>query len=121
MSRQIGRRFCDIRRIVLNLTQAELAAALGCSRVHVSRVETGKNEYTFSQLQGLSALCGVPVASFFDGYVYTDPAAMVAEWLPGYLKLPPDVRSRFDDVAERMLAMVDAADGRPPMDVFKRD
>ncbi len=93
---ETGLRFRQIREDVLNINQSELSAVLHCSRQHVSRVERGQAEYTFSQLQLFSELIGVPVCSFFDGYLHTEPVAVMAPWMPCYLKMPVPDRENFN-------------------------
>lgn len=43
-------------RELLNLTQAQLAKKLGCSRVHISRVETGARKASNILLMALRKL-----------------------------------------------------------------
>ncbi|MBM96032.1 MAG: hypothetical protein CMI09_09335 [Oceanospirillaceae bacterium] len=85
-------RFKQIREGILKLRQQDLASELGCSRQHVGRVESGRAEYTFSQLQKMSELIGVPVCSFFDGYIH----AQIPDWAADYIKVPAPKRRKLD-------------------------
>lgn len=94
------RQFRDVREDVLKLTQSDLAAALGCSRQHVSRVERGLSEYSHSQLKRLSDLSGLPVGYFFD-----ESPVKVPGWWRAYSGLPLNVRLRADAVLGGVVAL----------------
>jgi len=95
-----SRHFRGVREDVLNLTQADLAAELGCSRQRVSRVERGTAEYTHSQLLRLAALSGLPITALFD-----DSPVRVPGWWREYMRLPPGVRLRADAVLGGVVAL----------------
>lgn len=89
----VRRQFRDVREDVLKLTQADFAAAIGCSRQHVSRVELGRAEYNFSQIKAVAALSGLPLDSIFN-----DSPVRVPGWWVAYARLPPLSRLRADAV-----------------------
>lgn len=95
-----AKQFRDVREDVLKLTQSDLAAALGCSRQRVSRVERGVAEYTHGQLKRLADLSGLPVGYFFD----ESPVA-VPGWWRAYTGLPVMARLRADAVLGGVVAL----------------
>ena len=54
------------RRIVLGMSQQQLAAALGLSFQQVYKYELGKNRISAGRLYDLGKVLGVPVAFFFE-------------------------------------------------------
>ena len=56
-----------MRRLMLNMTQSELAKALGLTFQQVQKYEKGANRVSASRLQRLSVILKVPVPFFFDG------------------------------------------------------
>ena len=56
-----------MRRVMLNLTQTELARRLGFSYQQLQKYETGINRLAASRLQQVSHILQVPVAFFFEG------------------------------------------------------
>ena len=56
-----------LRRVMLNLTQTELARRLGFSYQQLQKYEAGINRLAASRLQQVSHILQVPVAFFFEG------------------------------------------------------
>ena len=56
-----------MRRIMLNMSQRTLGAAIGVSFQQLQKYENGKNRIGASRLQHISGVLQVPVAFFFDG------------------------------------------------------
>ncbi len=94
-----SRRFRHIRKN-LNLSQEDFGAAIDCTRSHVSRVERGLEEYTYSQLKAISDLVGVPVS------VMMGDGVDIADWLPRYFALSRLQQGQFDQVAVGILDML---------------
>jgi transcriptional regulator with XRE-family HTH domain len=56
-----------MRRLMLHMSQTQLAEALGISFQQVQKYEHGKNRVGASRLQAIAAILQVPVSFFFDG------------------------------------------------------
>jgi transcriptional regulator with XRE-family HTH domain len=56
-----------MRRLMLEMTQQELAHQLGLTFQQVQKYEKGTNRISASRLQHLSGILEVPVPFFFDG------------------------------------------------------
>ena len=56
-----------MRRMMLGMSQGELAAALGLSFQQVQKYEKGSNRMGASRLQKIAHILQVPVTFFFDG------------------------------------------------------
>lgn len=56
-----------MRRLMMNMTQTELADAVGISFQQVQKYETGFNRISASRLQQFASVLRVPVTFFFDG------------------------------------------------------
>jgi transcriptional regulator with XRE-family HTH domain len=56
-----------MRRLMLNMSQAETAAALGLTFQQVQKYEKGANRISASRLQQLGRILQVPAAFFFEG------------------------------------------------------
>jgi transcriptional regulator with XRE-family HTH domain len=56
-----------MRRLMLNMTQDEIADALGLTYQQIQKYENGSNRISASRLQSLCAILKVPVSFFFDG------------------------------------------------------
>jgi transcriptional regulator with XRE-family HTH domain len=54
------------RRLMLGLTQMQLADALGVAFQQVQKYENGKNRVSASRLQHISSFLRVPIAFFFE-------------------------------------------------------
>jgi len=61
-----------MRRLMLELSQTQLADALGVSFQQVQKYEKGSNRVSASRLQALSRLLRVPISFFFDGLPQTN-------------------------------------------------
>jgi transcriptional regulator with XRE-family HTH domain len=56
-----------MRRLMLDITQEEIAAALGLTFQQVQKYEKGANRISASRLQHLCNILNVPVSFFFEG------------------------------------------------------
>ena len=56
-----------MRRLMIDMTQEKLAAALGLTFQQVQKYEKGKNRIGASRLQHLAHTLQVPIAFFFEG------------------------------------------------------
>jgi transcriptional regulator with XRE-family HTH domain len=56
-----------MRRIMLEMSQRELAAAVGVSFQQLQNYENGKNRIAASRLQQISRVLQIPVGFFFEG------------------------------------------------------
>jgi transcriptional regulator with XRE-family HTH domain len=56
-----------MRRRLLEMSQAALAAALGITFQQVQKYENGTNRVSASRLQQISSFLQVPISFFFDG------------------------------------------------------
>src|SRR4051794_2078083 len=56
-----------IRRLMLDMSQTEIADALGLTFQQVQKYEKGSNRISASRLQHLSQILHVPVSFFFEG------------------------------------------------------
>jgi len=56
-----------MRRLMLDMSQAELGAALGITFQQVQKYEKGTNRIGASRLQQMSHILQVPVSFFFEG------------------------------------------------------
>ena len=61
-----------MRRLMLDLSQTELADALGISFQQVQKYEKGTNRISASRLQQISSILQVPIPFFFEGL--SDPS-----------------------------------------------
>ena len=66
IDRHVGSRV-RMRRMMLAMSQGQLADALGITYQHVQRNENGINRIGASRLQQISHILQVPVAFFFEG------------------------------------------------------
>ncbi len=96
----VSRRFRHIRTN-MNLSQEDFGAAIDCTRSHVSRVERGLEEYTYSQLKAIADLAGIPASVMMD-----DEVIEIADWLPQYFALSRLQQGQFDQVAVGILDML---------------
>ena len=67
IDRQVGARI-RMRRLMLDMSQHELAAALSLSFQQVQKYETGSNRIGAGRLQQLAGILEVPVSFFFDDF-----------------------------------------------------
>jgi transcriptional regulator with XRE-family HTH domain len=64
-----------MRRLMLDMSQTEVADALGITFQQVQKYEKGMNRISASRLQHLSQILQVPIPFFFDGMPVRSPAA----------------------------------------------
>jgi transcriptional regulator with XRE-family HTH domain len=64
---EIGRRLLDERKHA-NLTQSELAHAVGISFQQIQKYERGFNRISVSRLADFAKVLRVPISTFFDGF-----------------------------------------------------
>jgi transcriptional regulator with XRE-family HTH domain len=80
VDRQVGIRV-RMQRLVLDMSQQELAAALGISFQQVQKYEQGLNRIGAGRLQQLAEILQVPVSSFFEDF----PMPGRKKALPSYI------------------------------------
>src|SRR5262249_23297475 len=68
--RHVGARV-RMRRLMLDMTQTELADGLGLTFQQVQKYEKGANRIGASRLQHIADILQVPVSFFFDGAIET--------------------------------------------------
>jgi transcriptional regulator with XRE-family HTH domain len=80
VDKHVGARL-RMRRLMLDMTQTEIAKALGLTFQQVQKYEKGDNRVSASRLQHLCKILDVPVSFFFDGAPRTDglPVPALAE------------------------------------------
>jgi transcriptional regulator with XRE-family HTH domain len=66
IDKHVGNRV-RMRRLMLDLTQMQLADGLGLTFQQVQKYEKGTNRISASRLHRLSCILGVPVPFFFEG------------------------------------------------------
>jgi transcriptional regulator with XRE-family HTH domain len=64
--KHVGRRV-RMRRLMLDMSQSRLGAALGIAFQQVQKYEKGANRISASRLQQMSHILQVPVSFFFEG------------------------------------------------------
>lgn len=94
---QIGERIRAIR-VGHNMTQQELAAAVGCSRPAVVLWETGTRRIPLEQLKKVAKALQSPISAFLGESSQnvdqiTEPAER--ELVALYRQLPPDMRQKY--------------------------
>lgn len=100
----IATRFCTLRKEWLGLTQDQLAARLDCSRAHISRVECGDSEYTYSQIKSLEELCGeMPLNVLLE---VTEVGSGRLGWMSQYLKQNIATQHHLDKVMLAALELI---------------
>jgi transcriptional regulator with XRE-family HTH domain len=67
VDRQVGVRV-RMRRLMLDMSQQKLAAALGLSFQQVQKYESGSNRIGAGRLQQLAEILEVPVSFFFEDF-----------------------------------------------------
>jgi transcriptional regulator with XRE-family HTH domain len=80
IDRQVGLRV-RMQRLVLDMSQQELAAALGVSFQQVQKYEQGLNRIGAGRLQQLAEILRVPVGCFFEDF----PMPGRRKALPSYI------------------------------------
>jgi len=68
--RHVGARV-RMRRLMLDMTQTELADGLGLTFQQVQKYEKGANRIGASRLQHIADILQVPISFFFDGAIET--------------------------------------------------
>ena len=81
VDRHVGARLRE-RRIMLGLTQQELAELIGVTYQQAHKYEKGINRIAAGRLSSIAQALGVPVGYFFDGLTTT----------PGAVKVSPQQR-----------------------------
>jgi transcriptional regulator with XRE-family HTH domain len=66
IDKHVGNRV-RMRRIMLQMTQTELANAVGVTFQQVQKYEKGTNRISASRLQQISGILQVPISFFFEG------------------------------------------------------
>ncbi len=87
IDKHVGNRV-RMRRLMIDMSQTELADALGLTFQQVQKYENGANRISASRLQHVSQILQVPVAFFFEGALRAlglpDPPGADAE-APAYV------------------------------------
>lgn len=105
----LGRRVRE-RRLLVRMSQAELAQALGLTFQQVQKYENGTNRISAGRLRSIAQVLGVSLDTFYDGLAseggpraellgafHADPQA--TELIEIWGDLSPDVRVRILDLA----------------------
>jgi transcriptional regulator with XRE-family HTH domain len=88
--KHVGQRL-RMRRLMLDMTQTNVADALGLTFQQFQKYEKGTNRISASRLQHVSQILQVPVAFFFDGAPHeggrrhAPPNAPSAQYISDYL------------------------------------
>jgi transcriptional regulator with XRE-family HTH domain len=83
-----------MRRLILDMSQTELADAIGLTFQQVQKYENGRNRMASSRLQQIANVLGVPVTFFFDGV--PGQSKLSSKPLPDFI---PDFISTPDGLA----------------------
>jgi transcriptional regulator with XRE-family HTH domain len=67
-----------MRRLVMDMTQVQVADALGITFQQVQKYEKGRNRISASRLQHMCNILQVPVAFFFDGAPTAPPGVQLS-------------------------------------------
>jgi transcriptional regulator with XRE-family HTH domain len=123
----VGRQIAIVR-VQSDVSQAQLARAIGISFQQLQKYENARNRVSASMLYEIAKSLDVPVSRFFEGLPGNDQTAIEARPLPGderldfiasaegrrliegLMKLPPRVRSRVSALIAALgeeLALVD--------------
>jgi transcriptional regulator with XRE-family HTH domain len=106
IDKHVGTRL-RMRRLMLNMSQTEVANALGLTFQQVQKYEKGFNRVSASRLQHLCRILDVPVSFFFDG-------APQAHGLPA----PP--RTEMDQVSVALNSCLATSDGLALVTAYTR-
>jgi transcriptional regulator with XRE-family HTH domain len=71
IDRQVAARV-RMRRLMLDMSQQQLAAGLGISFQQVQKYEKGSNRIGASRLQQIAEILEVPVSSFFEDFPWLE-------------------------------------------------
>lgn len=78
VDRHVGARIRE-RRLMLGLSQQQLAEAIGVTYQQAHKYERGLNRISAGRLYGIAQVLGVPVSWFFDGIGSDGPAAQLTQ------------------------------------------
>ncbi len=111
VDRQVGERMRR-RRILLGLTQDQLAAALNISYQQVQKYETGANRVSAGRLAQIADVLDAPVGWFFGTH---DPAGDAS---PGASRMVIELVRNFSRIEDervrvQLMALVRALSGTP--------
>jgi transcriptional regulator with XRE-family HTH domain len=81
IDRHVGSRV-RMRRMMLDMSQEKLGAALGLTFQQVQKYEKGTNRIGASRLQQISHILAVPVAFFFEGAPHLQGAGEATKEVP---------------------------------------
>jgi transcriptional regulator with XRE-family HTH domain len=84
IDRQIGARV-RMRRLMLDVSQQQLAARLGVSFQQVQKYERGVNRIGAGRLQKIAEILQVPVSSFFEDFAKPGKKAALPSHIPDFL------------------------------------
>lgn len=85
--RHVGQRIRS-RRVMLGMSQAKLAQALGVTFQQVQKYEKGTNRIGASRLQQIAGILSVPVEFFFEGAPQLEPVGPGGEPRGGFAEAP---------------------------------
>ena len=92
---------------MLNMSQSEIANALGLTFQQVQKYESGVNRVSASRLQQICLILQVPVSFFFDG-------------APRALGLPEPAEQEMDGEAAALNSALATSDGLALVNAYKR-
>lgn len=78
VDRHVGVRIRE-RRLMLGMSQQQLAEAIGVTYQQAHKYERGLNRISAGRLYGIAQVLGVPVSWFFDGIGSGGPAAQLTQ------------------------------------------
>lgn len=78
VDRHVGTRIRE-RRLLLGMSQQQLAEAIGVTYQQAHKYERGLNRISAGRLYAISQVLGVPVSWFFDGLGSGGPAAQLTQ------------------------------------------
>lgn len=78
IDRHVGARIRE-RRLLLGMSQQQLAEAIGVTYQQAHKYERGLNRISAGRLYGIAQVLGVPVSWFFDGIGSDGPAAQLTQ------------------------------------------
>lgn len=119
VDRRVGQRMRG-RRLELNMSQLDVAQALGIAPQQVQKYERGANRISASRLYDLSETLDLPIARFFDGLPMGPDKERAPDEIAKSLATPEGAkiallfaRIKRPTVRRRMVELLEAmADGR---------
>lgn len=84
INRQVGVRV-RIRRLALDMSQQQLAAALGLSFQQVQKYERGTNRIGAGRLQQIADVLQVPASFFFEDFPKSGKKVVLPSHIPDFL------------------------------------